>query len=185
LAEALSICAARSGDTFALLPFDSGLHEEIVLRKTLSRAAHSEAVRKLRAFVPERGGVQGITAVGGALAGSKKLVFLISDFLWSAAEAERACEALAFHDVVPIEIDDSLHIDELPEWGLLNLRDLESGKRRLVAMRPSLKARWRAARTYQRDRIRKIFETTTRQMFTIRDGIDWPRLTSFLLYGSA
>jgi len=111
-------------------------------------------------------------------------VFLVSDYLWSTEDARRAGEALPFHDVLPVEIDDSLQLDELTEWGLLNLRDLETGSRRLVAMRPSLKARWQAARQEQRARTRQVFDTTSREMFTIRNRIDWMRLTSFLLYGS-
>lgn len=185
LVQALAICAERAGDTFALLPFDKTLREELRLQKTRSRAAHTEAINNLRDHVPDRAGVQGITEAAMAASGTRKLVFLISDFLWSEDDARLAGEALAFHDVVPIEIDDSSQLDELPDWGLLNLRDLETGLRRLVAMRPSLKARWRTNRQDQRNRTRQIFDATTREMFTVRDRIDWMRLTSFLLYGSA
>lgn len=185
LAQALATCAERAGDTFALLPFDKTLREDLRLQRTRSRAAHAEAIGKLRRYVPDSPGVQGIAEAATAASGTRKLIFLISDFLWSEDDARLAGEALAFHDVVPIEIDDSLQLDALPDWGLLNLRDLETGIRRLVAMRPSLKARWRAIRQEQRNRTRQIFDATTREMFTIRDRIDWMRLTSFLLYGSA
>jgi uncharacterized protein (DUF58 family) len=185
LAQVLSACTARVGDTFSLLPFDSTLREDLRLQKTISRAAHVEAISKLRNHVPDRPGVQGVAEAAMAVTGTRKLIFLISDFLWSDAETRLAGEALAFHDVVPIEIDDSLQLDDLPERGLLNLRDLETGMRRLVAMRPSLKSRWQQIRKEQRNRTRQIFDATTREMFTIRDRIDWMRLTSFLLYGSA
>lgn len=185
LAQALATCAERAGDTFALLPFDKTLREDLRLQRTRSRAAHVEAIAKLRRYVPDSPGVQGIAEAATAASGTRKLIFLISDFLWSEDDARLAGEALAFHDVVPIEIDDSLQLDALPDWGLLNLSDLETGIRRLVAMRPSLKARWRAIRQEQRNRTRQIFDATTREMFTIRDRIDWMRLTSFLLYGSA
>ncbi len=185
IASALSICTERVGDTFALLPFDSVLRQDLVLYRTLSRAAHADAVERLRRHVPDATGAGGVAEAGAVLAGSKKLVFLISDFLWSADEARQAGEALAFHDVVPIEIEDSLQLDELPDWGLLNLRDLETGRGRLVAMRPALKKRWRELRNAQRDRVRRVFDATAREMFTIRNRVDWMRLTSFLLYGTA
>ena len=184
LAQALAVCAERAGDTFSLLAFDSALREDLRLQRTLSRAAHSQAIDKLRQYTPEKPGVQGLMEAATAVSGTRKLVFLVSDFLWSTEDARLAAEALAFHDVVPIEIDDSLQLDDLPDWGLLNLRDLETGSRRLVAMRPSLKARWQAVRKEQRERTRQVFDTTAREMFTIRDRIDWMRLTSFLLYGS-
>lgn len=184
LAQALAVCTERSGDTFALLPFDSALREDLRLQRTMSRAAHTQAIEKLRKHIPEKPGVQGVIEAATAIAGTRKLVFLVSDFLWSTEDARLAGEALAFHDVVPIEIDDSLQLDELPDWGLLNLRDLETGRRRLVAMRPALKSRWQSVRKAQRERVRLVFDTTAREMFTIRDRIDWMRLTSFLLYGS-
>lgn len=185
LAQALAICAERAGDTFSLLPFDRTLREDLRLPRTKSRAAHQEAIDKLRQFNPENPGVRGVSEAATAISGARKLVFLVSDFLWSTEDANLAGEALAFHDVVPIEIDDSLQLDELPDWGLLNLRDLETGSRRLVAMRPSLKVRWKENRTEQRERTRQVFDRTARDMFSIRDRIDWMRLTSYLLYGSA
>ena len=185
LAEALAICTQRTGDTFSLYPFDREVRQDLLLRKTLSRGAHSEAIERLRNFTPERPGTDGIGEAGAAIAGSKKLVFLISDFLWPEEAARAAAEALAFHDVVPIELRDSLELDGLPDWGLLNLRDLESGRHRLVAMRPKLKARWREQRKSQRERVALALETSSRETFTISDNIDWMRLTSFLLHGAA
>ncbi|MBS0252984.1 MAG: VWA domain-containing protein [Proteobacteria bacterium] len=185
VAEALAIFTERTGDTFALLPFDSKLRHDLVLWKTLSRAAHLDAIDRLRRSRAERKGSEGIADAGAVIAGSRKLVFIVSDFLWSDAETRMAVEALAFHDVVPIELRDSLEIEDLPSWGLLNLRDLESGRHRLVAMRPSLKEQWLTLRNERRDRITRVLDANAREMFTIRDSIDWTRLTAYLLYGIA
>lgn len=185
VSQALAICAERASDTFGLFPFDSVLRQDLILRKTLSRAAHSEAIERLRRYAPERPGADGVSEAGAAIAGSKKLVFLISDFLWPEEAAQRAAEALAFHDVIPIEVRDSLELEALPEWGLINLRDLETGQHRLVVMRPSLKQRWRTSRTAQRRRVSRALDATSREMFTINDSVDWMRLTSFLLHGAA
>ncbi|MBS0251260.1 MAG: VWA domain-containing protein, partial [Proteobacteria bacterium] len=185
IAQALATCTERAGDTFALYPFDNVLRQDLLLRRTLSRAAHADAIERLRRFAPDQPGVEGLTEAGAAIAGSKKLVFLISDFLWPQQAARAAAEALAFHDIVPIEIRDSLELDGLPEWGLLNLRDLETGRHRLVAMRPTLKARWRAQRKEQRQGIFQALHATSRETFTVNDKIDWMSFTSFLLYGAA
>lgn len=185
VAEALAICTERTSDTFALMPFDSALRHDLVLWKTLSRAAHLNAVDRLRHAKAERKGVEGIAEAGAAIAGSRKLVFIISDFLWSEEAARSASDVLAFHDVVPIELRDSLELKDLPRWGLLNLHDLETGRHRLIAMRPSLKARWLTLRNEQRDRITRVLDANCREMFTIRNSIDWMRLTAHLLYGAA
>lgn len=185
IAEALAICTERTGDTFSVLPFDGALRDDLVLWKTLSRAAHLAVIDRLRHASAERRGIEGIAQAGAAIAGSRKLVFLISDFLWSDEDAELAVDALAFHDVAPIELRDSTEFDDLPNWGLLNLRDLESGRHRLIAMRPSLKAKWITLRNEQRDRIARALNANAREMFTVRDTIDWMRLAAHLLYGAA
>ncbi|CCB63724.1 DUF58 domain-containing protein [Hyphomicrobium sp. MC1] len=185
IAEALAICTERTGDTFALLPFDSVLRQDLLLWKTLSRAAHLDAIDRLRHAKAEHKGTKGIAEAGAVIAGSRKLVFIVSDFLWPEEGTRAAAEVLAFHDVVPIELRDSLEIEDLPRWGLLNLRDLETGRHRLVAMRPSLKAKWLTLRNERRDRITRVIDANAREMFTIRDSIDWMRLTAYLLYGSA
>ncbi len=183
-AEAISWCTQRIGDSFALFPFDSALRSDLVLRKTMSRAAQSDAIERLRTHVADRPGAQGVCDAAGELGGPKKLVFLISDFLWPQVDAERAATALASNDVIPIELEDSLQAEDLPRWGLLNLRDLETGRRRLIAMRPALRERWLSRRREHRRSMRRIFGTTARQMFSARDRIDWMKFTSYLLYGS-
>ncbi len=184
IAEALAICTERAGDALAILPFDSTLRHDLVLWKSLSRAAHRSAIDRLRHVVPEGKGTKGIVEAGAAIAGSKKLVFLISDFLWSETSAREAAEALAFHDVMPIEVRDSCEFEDLPRWGLLNLRDLETGRHRLLLMRPSLKERWAIVRNEERARIARVLAANARETFVIRDSIDWTRLAGYLLYGA-
>lgn len=185
IAQALAICTERTADTFALLPFDEHLRDDLTLWKTLSRAAHTDAIERLRRFVPQKRGVGGIAEAGASIAGSRKLIFLISDFLWDDDATSAAAQALAFHDVVPIEIKDSAELEDLPQWGLLNLRDLETGVSRLIAMRPSLKKRWLTLHNDQRNSIVRALDMSAREMFTIRNDVDWMRLTAHLLHGSA
>lgn len=183
-AEAVAICAERTGDTFALLPFDRTLRHDLVLWKTMSRAAQLGAIDRLRHATAGREGANGIAEAGAAIAGARKLVFIISDFLWPDETARAAAEALAFHDIVPIQLRDSQELDDLPRWGLLNLRDLETGRHRLIAMRPSLKEKWLTLRNDQRERITRVLDANSREMFTVRDSIDWMRLTAYLLCGA-
>lgn len=185
MAEALSICAARAGDQFGLIAFDQTARDELLLPRTRSRAAHRAAIDQLRAFTPHQRGVDGIAQAAGLLSGAKKLVFLISDFLWSNEDAEQAFANLSLHDVVPIEIDDSMQIDGLPEWGLLRLFDLETNTRRLVAMRPALKQAWKLRRQERRAAISARCAQSGREPFTVQDQIGWDRLISYLMHGHA
>lgn len=185
LAEAISICAARAGDDFGLIAFDQTVNASAFLRRTRSRGAHAESVAQLRSIKPTASGVAGVVEAAALLAGPRKLVFLISDFLWSDDDVERAFAALAAHDVVPIEIDDSRQIDRLPDWGLLRLYDLETNARRLIAMRPSLKAEWRRRRDKRRAALHGRCAEAGRDAFEVTDSIDWDRLSAYLMHGYA
>ncbi|PPD00344.1 MAG: hypothetical protein CTY31_04115 [Hyphomicrobium sp.] len=185
LSEAISICASRAGDDFGLIAFDLTLRPETFLSRTRSRSAHRDAVAKLRSLNPTNAGVTGISEAAAMLVGPRKLVFLISDFLWSDDELKYSFADLAAHDVIPIEIDDSRQIDKLPDWGLLRLYDIETSTRRLVAMRPKLKEEWRRRRNARRASLHARCAEAGRDAFQIKDRIDWDRLSSYLMYGYA
>ena len=119
------------------------------------------------------------------IAGRRKLVLLISDFLIPKTQIEEIFAALSAHDIVPIHLMDSTHITRLPPWGLMALRDAETGRRRLVVMRPSLKRAWQRAADTRRADLRSIAMRYGRAPFEITDAIDWDRLGSYLAGGGA
>ncbi len=184
IADALSLCARRAGDSVGLVAFDDRAREEFLLPKTRSRSAHSDVISRLRSFRPTRQGAGGIVEAAGLIGGGRKLVAVISDFLWSEQELSAAFEALAQHDVLPIEIDDSSWLDGLPEWGILNLRDSETNSRRLVVMRPALKQAWQARDRARHSMVAARASGSGRDLFTVRDTIAWDRFSAYLMYGS-
>lgn len=183
LAAALAGCARRAGDRFGLTGFDAEINEQLVLHPTRSSSAQREAVDRLRAFAPVRPSASGIAAAAARLPSSRSLVFIVSDFLWQPSDAAMASSALGLHDVVPVVIEDTAAVDDMPERGIVYLRDLETGAGRLVLLRPSLKAKWRVA---ARDRRREVLAALTavaRPALTITNAIDWDRLAASLLHG--
>jgi uncharacterized protein (DUF58 family) len=80
--------------------------------------------------------------------------------------------ALAQHDLIPVVIDDSTESDELPDWGLMELTDLETGQRRIVFMRPALKKRWLEQEAERRDQIRRTLQRFGRTPIAISDTLD-------------
>jgi len=111
-------------------------------------------------------------------------VLIVSDFLFSEIEIEALFEALSAHDVVPIRISDSRESAELPSWGLLELADLETGRRRLVVMRPSLRAEWQRRIEARRSFFRSLAARFCREPFEITDSIAWDRLGAHLATGA-
>ena len=111
----------------------------------------------------------------------RSLVFVISDFHWPAALIEQLFEALSQHDVVPIVLKSAREASDLPRFGLVSLADLESGRRRLFAMRPALRAKWMRRQEEQARVLRDAATRYGRAPFEIVGPVDWERLQAYLL----
>lgn len=183
LVDALAKCAARAGDKFGVIAFGDTVAPDHLLPATRSASAHTSVVESLRSLQPSDRGTGGIEEAAGFIAGRRKLVFLISDFLNPPAEIDRMFACLAMHDVIPIELDDSRQIDDLPDWGLLRLNDLETNAQRLVMMRPALKAAWRERQTARKKELYARSDAAGREAFPVKDEVDWSALAAYLTYG--
>jgi uncharacterized protein (DUF58 family) len=184
LVSALAASARRVGDAFGLIGCDAEVRAELYFPATRSRSGESGMVASLAAFRPSRPSATGLAEAASLIAGRRKLVFVISDFLMPDESIAALFQALASHDIVSILIADSSELERLPRWGLLRLCDLETGRRRLVAMRPALRAEWQASDEAHRARFRAICNRYGRKPFEIRDRIDWTRLATHLMGGS-
>lgn len=179
LIAVLAASARRTGDSIGVIACDSHVREEFYQRATRARTGEAEMVAGLRNLQPDRRGAEGLIDAAGLIAGQRKLVILISDFHMPAGEMERIFAAFSAHDVVPIHLRDSAEIEGLPQWGLLALRDVETGRRRLIVMRPSLKRAWLRADEARCKALRKIAGRHGRLPLEITDAIDWDRVAGY------
>lgn len=184
LAQVMASASRRAGDTFALYAADDAVREELCVAPTRSRSGEAEMAARLRSYVPARSGAGALEEAAGRIGRRRGLVLLVSDFLMPDEKLESVFESLSGHDIVPIRIVDSSESVSLPSWGLLELADLETGRRRLVAMRPSLKAEWQRRIEARRSFFRSLAVRYGRQPFEIRDRIRWDLLGSHLAVGA-
>jgi hypothetical protein len=184
LAQVFATAVRRAGDTFALYAADDTLREELCVPPTRSRAGEEAMVAAIRAFKPTRRGASALAEVALRVGRRRKLVLVVSDFLVPEADLEALFEALTGHDVVPIRITDSRESADLPAWGLLELADLETGRRRLVAMRPSLRAEWQRRIEARRSFFLSLAARYGRAPFEITDRVAWDRLGAHLAAGA-
>ena len=141
----VALAASRNRDRVGLLLFTDRV--ELYLPPSKSRARSLRIVRDLVAFEPRGTGTdlgQALAFLGRVLR-RRAVVFLISD--WIAHSFERPLNLLARrHELVTIEVDDPFE-EALPDRGLVMVRDLESGERRLVDLTASAARReWRNVR---------------------------------------
>ncbi|MBM3561715.1 MAG: DUF58 domain-containing protein [Alphaproteobacteria bacterium] len=171
LCAALAYSATRVGDRFGLFAFEHAMIEGASLPATRSRRAALAAVERLSAETPHGSSAKGVLAAAAALGATRRLVFLISDFRWSEGLIEQALDALALHDVAPLVLVDSAEVAP-PKWGLLQLRDSESGRRRLLLMRPALQRRWIEAEQARRRSLARLASLRSRAPIYIRDALN-------------
>jgi len=185
LVAVLAASARRVGDAFGVIACDSHVHRELYRRATRARAGEAELMASLRRIKASRRGTAGISEAAGLIAGQRKLVVLISDFHMSPDEMKETFASLAGHDIVPVHLRDTAWIEGLPSWGLMALRDAESGRRRLVAMRPSLKDTLRRSEEHRRRSLRRIAEGYGRSPLEITDAIDWDAVAGYFAGGGS
>jgi uncharacterized protein (DUF58 family) len=184
LACAFAAAVRRAGDRFALYAADDRVREELSVPPTRSRAGEAAMDAALRAFRPARKGAAGLVEAARRVGRRRNLVVVVSDFLLPDDQFEALFDALTGHDVVPIRISDSREGARLPSWGLLELTDLETGRRRLVAMRPKLKVEWQRRSEARRSFFRQLAARYGREPFEIADAIPWDRLGAHLAAGA-
>ncbi|WP_132252218.1 DUF58 domain-containing protein [Methylobacterium segetis] len=181
LCQGLAASATRIGDGFGLIACDAGIREDLSLIATRRRASAAEAAVRIGQARPTGRSAAGLLAAAARIAGRPKLVFLISDFRWPEALLEQVFASLSFHDVVPVLLADSRETEALPEWGLLELEDLEGAGSRLVLMRPALRRRWLAQEGERMARLARLARRNGREPFRLADRFDPEALSRHLL----
>lgn len=185
LVQEFCACLARSarrmGDAFGLIGCDAEIREEFFFPAARRNGLELDIGRRFDGFVPTRSSAAGLVDAAAYLAGKAKLVFLVSDFYMPERLIESVLESLGRHDVVPIVVADSAEETALPPFGLIDVRDLESGRRRTVFMRPALRRRWLAQAAARRQSLRRLFQRYGRAPFELVDRFDPDRLSRHLL----
>lgn len=179
LAEAAARSAHRAGDAFGFVGFDEALSDDLYLPPSRARGAAADLVSRLRARRPNGGSANGIADLAQAMPPRRCLLVLVSDFLLPMALLEQSLLALARHDVAPVVLHDARERG-IPAYGLLRVRDAETGRTRLLAMRPALRRRWQAARAEWRARLDALFLRHCRPAFHAESGLDIARLGEYL-----
>lgn len=143
LAHMIAHSAVRTGDKFAMAGFDAKLRQDLTVMPTTQRSIPAfVAETLLSASAPETAGSEGLSHAADLISSKRAMVFLASDFCFDISLLERTLRKLSHYTVIPIvwQHDD---VDVFPAHaGWAETRDAETGHRRSVWMRPSMRKRW-------------------------------------------
>jgi uncharacterized protein (DUF58 family) len=155
--ESLAWSAWRTGDSFGFIGCDTAVRSELLLAQTRSRAAGSLLAQRLRGLALDGRSAHGLQAAHRQLSRQRSLVFLVSDFHLPPPDIERLLASFAHHELVPVVLWDPLEFELTPTRGLAQVRDAESGQRRLVWWRPALREKWAAHHLECREALLHVF----------------------------
>lgn len=177
----LAASATRIGDAFGLIGCDERVRDDVFLAPSRAPTRTAEVARRLADAACTGHGAAGMVGATRRLAGRPKIVFLLSDFRWPEALITEVFAALGRHDLVPVLLGDAAEAEGLPDWGLLELDDLEGAGRRLVFMRPALRRRWIAREAARIETLRRLATAHGRPPFRLAGRFDPDAVSRHLL----
>lgn len=180
LCALLARAAHRNGDAFGLYACGTQIERTVSFPARRGSASASRVAQSLASIEPSAPGAQGLTQAAIELAGRRKLVFLVSDFMFSLRDLEAILTQLSQHDVVPVVLDETL-LNDLPSWGLTYLHDSESGRKRMLLLRPSVRQRWIEDATQRASLQDKIFARLANPPFRVGSRLDVAALNQYLI----
>lgn len=179
--QGVALFARRIGDAFGMVGCDDRVRPDFMLRPTRRRGIERDIARRFAAVDAVGAGATALPSAAMHLPARRTLVLLISDFRLPLPLLEQTLRSLCAHDVVPLQVEDPRETDGLPRWGLLDVRDMESGRRRLLLMRPALRAAWLAAEHDRHQALAVLFARYGRRAFRLTDRWRPERLSEHLL----
>lgn len=185
LCAAIAHAAIRGQDRFGMIAAGSAPRAELAIRATRRAGVADDVWRRLVHEAGEGAGVAALIEGAEELPQRRSLVFVLSDFNLPEADIETLLGLLWRHDVAPVVVRSSAVETRLPRFGLIETRDLETGRRRLVLMRRSVRERWMAHARERRAALDLIFRRHGRPAFDLVDRFDADAFADHLLSGAA
>ena len=181
IAVALAQTAWRNGDAFGFYAAGEAPEKRLMLPARVNRGAGEWIERRLDGFAPHGASARGLFKLVPHLPQRRALVFVVSDFYWPEHDLAELLRALAHHAVVPVVLWDPAETDAVHRHGIAVLRDLESGERRFVWLRPSLVAALRERRRKREHDVRHVCRAAGSAPFFVRGRFDPALLTQHFL----
>lgn len=175
--ESLAWSAWRTGDAFGFIGCDEQVRADWLLPPARGRGVGTPIAQRLRGRPELQGSARGLLDAHRYLRRQRSLVFLVSDFHLPPAQLESLFASLARHQLTPIVLRDPTEHDLGPGHGLVHAIDPETGERRLVLWRPSLRKAWARARQQQRQQLEALCHRHRLRPLWIEGGFDADALT--------
>jgi len=179
IASAIAMSAYHNSDPFGFIGFDDVVREDWVCTQSFRAHQALELTAALKSFEPEQVGIMGLKDVNRYLPRERSLIFLISDFHMPLNELEEALSLLMQHYIVPIVLWDSSEYKNLPEFGITNVTDCETGQKRTLFLRKEMRANIIASFEERRIELEALLMKFDMPPFFVEGDFDSDALTEY------
>ncbi|ESS73604.1 putative MxaS protein involved in methanol oxidation [Methyloglobulus morosus KoM1] len=176
LSAALS--ATQTGDSFTFIGCGKKLERQWLLAANRSVGSATELAQRL-AKATFTSQAESLWQLSPVLPSKRSLLFLASDFYMPLGKISALMAQLTQHIVVPVVFWDESEYQALPDWGIVKLKDLESGKTKTLLLRPNYKCRIIEAYTQRKLELQKAFRSFGVEPLFIIDNFQAQRLTAY------
>ena len=179
IAQSVAHSATRNRDLVGFIGFDDIVREDWLC--TLSARPHStvEMAENLRVYEAPEVGSRGVTEIVRLLPRERSLIFMVSDFHMPITDLEESLVLMQRHHIVPIVLWDSSEYSDLPEFGITNVTDPETGAKRTLFLRKSYRDRILKSFTDRRKAIEDLFLRYDMQPFFLENSFDADQLSEY------
>lgn len=190
--EALGHSAYRSGDSVGLTAFDHECRDDLHAPARLGRGVGvvlAEGMRELQLRTPPRRAASDafpalekvLRACVDQLSHNSKLTFILSDFHWPEQAIASIMRQLQSHTVVPLIVWDRAEITPPEQGRWLKTREMESGQRRSLWLRPSVQKLWLDKVSRRRETLTTAFAKHQARPFFMDTGFHADALSRYFL----
>ena len=179
IAQSVAQSATRNRDLVGFIGFDDVVREDWLC--TLSARPHAtlEMAENLRNYLAPEVGSRGIVETVRLLPRERSLIFMVSDFHMPMSDLEESLVLMQRHHIVPIVLWDSTEYSDLPEFGITNVTDPETGEKRTLFLRKIYRDRILQSFADRRKAIEDLFLRYDMQPFFVENSFDADQLSEY------
>jgi uncharacterized protein (DUF58 family) len=178
-AQSAAQSATHNGDPIGFIGFDDEVREDWLC--TLSARPHMtiEMAEQLKTYHPKEVGSTALIDTVRLLPRERSLIFLVSDFHMPMADLEEALILMLGHHIIPVVLWDTSEYKDLPDFGITNVTDPETGAKRTLFLRKSYREKILQSFAERRLLIESLFLRFDMQPFFVENHFDADLLTDY------
>ena len=177
--QSVAQSVTHNGDPFGLIGFDDEIREDWIA--TLSARPHMaiEMAEKLKTYQPNEVASTALIDTVRMLPRERSLIFLVSDFHMPIKDLEEALVLMLRHHIIPVVLWDTAEYEDLPEFGIANVTDPETGAKRTLFLRKEYRKRILDSFKQRRKAIEDLFLRFDMQPFFVTNQFDADLLSDY------